>query len=145
MAHCCAFLVFIWVAGLHLTSSNIIDKADREDDIADFMRKAADLRDAGDTPYQQSDKGLLESLMKHIKEKNLEKKCAKEATKKTRHLLKEREEKDKTILRNKYQILQHGKGSFASCKEWVLAIKSGICTRCLVKKICSPPPRFLPK
>jgi len=145
MARCCAFLVFIWVAGLHLTSSNIIDKADREDDIADFMRKAPDLREAGDTPHQQSDEGLLDSLMKLIKEKNLEKECTEEATKKTGHLLKEREEKDKTILRNKYQILQHGEGSFASSKELMLAIKSEICTGCLVKKICSHPPSFLPK
>ena len=144
MARSCAFLVIIWVAGLHLTSSNIIDEADREDDIASFMRKAQDLRDAGDAPSQQSD-SKLDSLKKLIKEENLEKECTEEATKKTGHLLKEREEKDKAILRNKYQILQHGERSFASAKEWLLAVKSGTCTGCLVKKICSHPPSFLSK
>ena len=145
MARCCAFVFLIWVAGFHLTSSKIIDKAYPRDGIADFIREAQDLRDAGEAPYQQSDKGLLGRLQKFIKEKNLEKGCTEEATKKTGHLLKEREGKDKTILRNNYQILQHGEESFASNKEWLSAIKSGICTGCLVKKICSHPPSFLSK
>ena len=145
MAHCCAFLVLIWFAGLQLTSSTVINKANPEDRIADFMREAQDLRDTGETPHQQFDKGLLARLQKFIKEKNLEQRCTEEAKKKTGHLLKEREEKDKTILRNNYQILQHGEESFASNKEWLSAIKSGICTGCLVKKICSHPPNFLSK
>jgi len=145
MTRCCAFLVLIWVAELQLTSSNIIDKAYPGDSIADFTGKAQDLSDTEDAPYQQSDKGLLDKLQKFIKEKNLEQECTEEATKKTGHLLKEREEKDKRILRNNYQILQHGEESFASSKEWLSAIKSGICTVCLVKKICSHPPSFLSK
>ena len=146
MARCFAFLVLsIWVAGLQLTSTDIIDKGYSEDGIADFMREAQDLGDAGETPYQQSDEGSLDKLQKFIKEKNLEQECTKDAEKKTGHLLKERKEKDKTILRNNYQILQHGEESFASNKEWLAAIKSGICTGCLLKKICSHPPSFLSK
>ena len=136
MARCCAFLVFIWIAGLQLASSNIIDKAYQGDSIG----KAQDsVRDAGDLTDQ------FHKLQKFIKEKNLEQGCTEEATKKTEHLQKEREEKDKTILRNNYQILQHGEESFASNKEWLSAIKSGMCTGCLVKKICSHPPNFLSK
>ena len=101
MARCCAFLVFIWAAGLHLTSSNT------------------------------------------TKFVTVKKECDEEATRKIGHLLKDREEKDKTIPRNKYQILQRGEGSFASSKEWLLAIKSEICTGCLVKKMCSHPQRVL--
>ena len=139
MARCCAFLVLIWVAGLQQTSCNIIDKAYPGDGIG----KVHDLKDAGDAPDQISAKELFDKLHKFIKEKNLEQGCTEEATKKTKHLQKEREEKDKTILRNNYQILQHGEESFASNKEWLSAIKSGMCTGCLVKKICSHPPSFL--
>ena len=139
MARCCAFLVFIWVAGLQLASSNIIDKAYSGDAIGE----AQHLRDPGDVADHLSGKELFDKLQKFIKEKNLEQGCTEEATKKTKHVLKEREEKDKTILRNNYQILQHGEESFASHKEWLSAIKSGICTGCLVKKICSHPPSFL--
>ena len=141
MARCCAFLVFIWVAGLQLASSNIIDKAYS----GDSTGEAQDWRDPGDVADQLSGKGLFDKLQKFIKEKNLEQGCTEEATKTTKHVLKEREEKDKTILRNNYQILQHGEESFASNKEWLSAIKSGICTGCLVKKICSHPPSFLSK
>ena len=113
--------------------------------ISQTSTEKRDSRVAGDAPYQQSGEGLLDRLQKFIKEKNLEKECAEIATKKTGHLLKDREEKDKTIPRNKYQILQHGEGSFAFNKEWLLAIKNEICTGCLVKKICSHPRRFLSK
>ena len=146
MARCCAFLVFIWVAGLQRTSSNINDKGYPGDGIAaDLIREAKDLRDTGDAPGQLSDKGSFDRLQKFIKENNLEQRCTEEATKKTEHVLKEREEKDKTILRNSYQILQHGEETFASNIEWLSAIKNGICTGCLVKKICNQPPSFLPK
>ena len=146
MARCCAFLVFICVAGLQRTASNIIDKGYPGNGIAaDFIREAQDLRDTGDAPDQLSDKGLFDRLQKFIKEKNLEQQSTEEATKKTEHLLKEREEKDKTILRNKYQTLQHGEESLGSNEEWLSAIKGGICTGCLVKKICSQPPSFLSK
>ena len=145
MTRCCVFLVLIWVASLELTSSNIIDKAYPEDGIPDVIRDAQDLRDAGDTPYQLSNKGLFDGLQKFIKEKNLEQGCSEEATKKTKHLPKEREEKDKTILRNNYQILQHGEESLASKFDWLSAVRSEICTGCLVKKICSHPPSFLSK
>ena len=141
MALFCAFIVLIWVAELQLTSSNITDKANQEDDIADFMGDARDLRD----PCQQSDTALFERLQNFIKEKNLKQECNEEAKKKKEHLQKERKERDKIMLRKDYQILQHGKGSFASIKEWLSAMKSGICTGCVVKKICSQPPTFLPK
>ena len=142
MARCCAFLVFfIWVAGHQLASCKIIDKAYSGDGVGE----AQNLRDPGDVADQLSGKGLFDKLQKFIKGKNLEQGCTEEVTKKTKHVLKEREEKDKTILRNNYQILQHGEESFASHKEWLSAIKSGICTGCLVKKICSHPPSFLSK
>ena len=143
MVRCYDFLVLIWAAGLQLTSTDIIDKAYSGDNNADFTRDAEDLKDAGDEPYQQSDNGSLDKLQKFIKEKNLEQECTKDATKNTEHLLKEKEEKHKTILRSNYQILQHGDGSLASNNEWLSAIKSGICTACVVKKICSRPPTFL--
>ena len=145
MIRCCAFLVFIWVAGLQLASSNIIDKAYPEDGIPDVIREAQDLRDVGDAPYQLSNKGLFDRLQKFIRGKNLKQECSEEATNKTKHLPKEREEKDKTILRNNYQILQHGEESLASKFDWLSAVRSEICTGCLVKKICSHPPSFLSK
>ena len=145
MVRCFDFLVLIWAAGLQLTSADIIDKAYSGDSDGEFTRDAEDLKDAGDEPYQQSDTGSLHKLQKFIREKNLEQECTKDATKKTEHLLKEKEEKDKTILRSNYQILQHGEGSLASNKEWLSAKKSEICAGCLVKKICSHPPKFLPK
>jgi len=139
MVRCCDLLVLIWAAGLQLTSTDVIDKAYSAD------RDAEHLEDAGDEPYQQSDTGSLHKLQRFIKKKNLEQECTKDATKKAQHLLKEKEEKDKTILRSNYQILQHGEGSLASNKEWLSAIKSEICAGCLVKKICSHPPKFLSK
>ena len=145
MTRCCDFLVFIWVAGLQLTSCNIINKAYPEDGIPDLIKEAQDFRDAGEAPYKLSHKGLFDRLQNFIKEKNLVQGCTEEATKKTKHMLKEREEKDKTILKKNYQILQHGEESFASTKEWLSVIRSGICTGCLVKKICSHPPSFLSK
>ena len=155
MVRCCAFLVIIWAAGLQLTSTDIIDEAYSGDGSADFTMDAQDLIVAEDEPYQQSDKRLLRrfrspgwspkirQLMQFIRRNNLWRKCTKEATKNTEHLLKEKEEKHKTILRSNYQILQHGDGSLASNNEWLSAIKSGICTACVVKKICSRPPTFL--
>ena len=137
--------MFIWVAGLQLTSSNKIVKAYPGDSIADFVREAQDLRDAGDAPDQLSNKGLFDTLQKFIKEKNLEEGCTEEAAKKAEHLPKEGEEKINFILRNNYQILQHGEESFASDKEWLSAIRSEICTGCSVKNICSQPPSFLSK
>ena len=145
MVRCYDFLVLIWAAGLQLTSTDIIDKAYSGDNNADFTRDAEDLKDAGDEPYQQSDNESLDKLQKFIKEKNLEQECTKDATKNTEHLLKEKEDKDKTILRSNYQILQHGEGSLASNNEWFSAINSEICTGCVVKKICSHPPEFLSK
>ena len=142
MARSCAFLVFLWVAGLQLTSSNVIDQAYSRDGIGEDQ----DLRVGGDAAEQLSDKVLLNELQRFISErKNLKKGCTEEAITKTEHMPKEREEKDKIILRIHYQILQHGKESFASKNDWLSAIKSEVCTRCLVRKICSPPPRFLPK
>ena len=145
MVRCIYFLVLIWAAGLQLTSTDIIDKAYSGDRNADFTRDAEDLKDAEDEPYQQTDNGSLLKLQKFIKEKNLEEECTKDATKNTENLLKEEEEKDKTILRSNYQILQHGEGSLASNSEWLSAIKSENCAGCLVKKICSQPPKFLSK
>ena len=144
MIRCCAFLVFIWVAALQLTSSNIIDKAYSGDSIGE----AQDFRDAGDVADQLSDKRLWwrwQKLQWFIKRERLEQRCKVEAKKETEQVQKKREEKDKTILRNNYQILQHGEGSFASNKEWLSAIKSEKCAGCLLKKICSRPPRFLSK
>jgi len=145
MVRCFDFLVLIWAAGLQLTSTDVIDKAYSGESNADFTRDAEDLKDAGDELYQQSDKGSLDKLQKFIKEKNLEEECTKNATNNTEHLLKEEEEKDKTILRSNYQILQHGKGSLASNKEWLSAIRSEICVGCVLKKVCSHPPKFLSK
>ena len=96
MTRCCVFLVFIWVAGLQLTSSNIIDKAYPEDGIPDVIREAQDLRDVGDAPYQLSNKGLFDRLQKFIKEKNLEQGCSDEATNKTKQNICQRREKKKT-------------------------------------------------
>ena len=145
MARCCTLLVFIWVAELQLTSSNKIDKVYPGDGIADFVREAQDLRDAGDPPYKLSNEGLFDLLQRFMKENNLEQGCTEEATKKTEHLPNKREEKTNFILRNNYQILQHGEESFASDNEWSSAIRSEICTGCSVKKICSEPPSFLSK
>ena len=141
MARSCAFLVFLWVAGLQLASSNVIDQAYSGDGIGEDQ----DLRVGGDAAEQLSDKGKLNKLQRFIKWKYLEKRCTEKATKRTEQIAKEREKKDKCILRRHYQILQHGKESFASKNDWLSAIKSEVCTRCLVRKICSPPPRFLPK
>lgn len=156
MVRCCAFLVIIWAAGLQLTSTDIIDEAYSGDGSAEFTRDAQDLNGSGDEPYQQSDKRWLRRsrwrryrnfrrLMWFIRRNNLWRICTKKAAKNTQHLLKEKERKHKTILRSNYQILQHGKGSLASNKEWLTAIKSGICAACVVKKICRRPPSFLPK
>ena len=145
MARSCAFLVFLWVAGLQLTSSNVIDQAYSRDGIGEDQ----DLRVGGDAAEQLSDKGRLRNkLERFIEKKNLEKRCTEKATKKTEQLAKEREKKDKCILRHQYQILQHGRASFASKKEWLSAKRSEICTRCLLKKICKRRGRrlrFLPK
>ena len=148
--------MIIWAVGLQLTSTEIIDEAYSGDGSADFTRDAQDLNGSGDEPYQQSDKRWLRRfrwrwyrrvrwLRRFIRRKNLWQKCTKHAAKNTEHLLKEKEEKHKTILRSNYQILQHGKGSFASNKEWLSAIKSGIRAACVVKKICRRPRWFLPK
>ena len=148
MIRCCAFLVFIWVAALQLTSSNTIDKAYSGDSIGE----AQDFRDAGDVTNQLSDKRLQRrrqrwqrKLQWFIKRNRLEQRCKVEAKKETEQLQKKREAKDKTILRNNYQILQHGEGSFASKKEWLSAMDSEKCAGCLLKIICSHPPSFLSK
>ena len=137
--------MFIWVAALQLTSSNIIEKAYSGDSIGE----AQDFRDAGDVADQLSDKRLQRrwqrKLQRFIKRKGLKQLCKEEAKKETEQVQKKREEKDKTILRNYYQILQHGEGSFASNEEWLSAMDSEKCAGCLLEKICSHPPSFLSK
>lgn len=145
MARSFTLLVLICLVGLQLMSSYVIDDAQPDDGRADFVNEVKDDMDAGDEPSTQGDQEVLESLLNFIKEKGIETECTDEATKKTSHLLKERAEKDKTILRTNYQILQHGEESIASNKEWLAAIKSGICSGCVVTKICNQPPDYLSK
>lgn len=140
-AHLC--LTLVWVIALVLTSSYVID-----DENADFVTEVNDGMDAGDEigdDDENSDREILESLLKLIDSKKLRAECTGEATKKTTHLLQERKEKDKNILRKNYQILQHGEQSIVGERDWLSAIKSGICSGCVVKKICDHPPKYLSK
>lgn len=145
MARSCVLFVLIWLAAPQLTTSYVIDEVHPDDQGADFVKEVKDNVDAGDEPNTQGDQEMLESVLKFINEKGIQTECTEEAVKKTGHVLKERKEKDKTILRNNYQILQHGEESIASNKEWLEAIKSGICSGCVVKKICDHPPDYLSK
>ena len=145
MAGCWAFLVLIWVAGPQMSSSYIIDEAYSGDGNEDLVIEAQNTTDSEDEPYKQSDQVLLKRLQRFIRRKNLKEECTEDAKEKTRHLLKEREEKDKTMISKSYQILQHGEESIASNEEWLLAIRSEICAGCAVKKICNHPPKFLSK
>lgn len=142
---CVSLLVLFWLAALQLTSPYVIEELHQDDDGADFVTEVKDDTDVGDEPNTQGDQEQLESLLKYIHEKGYETECTEEATKKASYVLKERKEKDKTILRTNYQILQHGEESIASANEWLESIKSGICSGCVVTKVCNQPPDSLSK
>ncbi|KAJ7333670.1 hypothetical protein OS493_017214 [Desmophyllum pertusum] len=141
MARC--FVLLIWLTGLQLTSAYIIDESDPAGERAQFRTEAKDETDTGDESNTKMHHELLKRMLKFIDEKGFEKECTEEAIKKTRYILKQRKEKDKSTLRGNYQILQHGEGSIASDRSWLGAIKSGICSGCVVTKICNHPPKYL--
>ncbi|KAJ7385166.1 heme peroxidase [Desmophyllum pertusum] len=143
MARCYVFVLLIWLTGLQLTSAYIIDEADPAGESAEFRTEAKDETDTGDESHTQKDHELLKRMLKFIDKKGFEKECTEEAIKKTSYILKQRKEKDKSTLRGNYQILQHGEESTASDRSWLAAIKSGICSGCVVTKICNHPPKYL--
>ncbi|KAJ7333675.1 heme peroxidase [Desmophyllum pertusum] len=140
MARCYIFLVLIM---LQLTSAYIIDEANPDGESAANGTEAKYEKDAGDESNTKDVQRLLGRLLKFIERRRLVRRCARRAFWKTRHILKQRKGNEKSALRGSYQILQHGEESTASDRRWLGALRSEICSGCVVKRICNRPPKFL--
>lgn len=139
--------ILVWVIALALAQAACYvvhkENVDLVTEVNDGTHAGADLGD----DETISDEAMLESMFHFIHSKKLQMHCTAEATSKASQLLKEKKRKWNNIpLKKNYQNLeQRVLQSIARKRDWLSAIKSEICSSCLLKKICDHPPKYLPR